>query len=178
MTRGFEPVSDKHKKQLIAVKCPQKATKDSVAYDFYTPVDLVIPPQEKVTVYSDIKAYMEPGVVLILVPRSSAGIKLDLSLANTIGVGESDFYNNPDNEGNYAFSLRNLRKDMELTGYKLLECGGETIPIPQINPLREQNTVHIKAGERVMQGFFLQTLTADNGNSDAVRVGGVGSTGK
>ncbi len=94
MTRGFEPVSDKHKKHLIAVKCPQKATKDSVAYDFYTPVDLVIPPQEKVTVYSDIKAYMEPGVVLILVPRSSAGIKLDLSLANTIGVGESDFYNN------------------------------------------------------------------------------------
>ncbi len=69
MTRGFEPVSDKHKKHLIAVKCPQKATKDSVAYDFYTPVDLVIPPQEKVTVYSDIKAYMEPGVVLILVPR-------------------------------------------------------------------------------------------------------------
>ncbi len=178
MTRGFESVSDKHKKHLIAVKCPQKATKDSVAYDFFTPVDLVIPPQEKVTVYSDIKAYMEPGVVLILVPRSSAGIKLDLSLSNTIGVGESDFYNNPDNEGNYAFSLRNARKHMELLGYEFLRFRRKIYPIPQIKDLTEQNTVHIKAGERVMQGFFLQTLAADNGNSDAVRVGGVGSTGK
>ena len=90
----------------------------------------MIPPQEKVTVYSDIKAYMEPGVVLILVPRSSAGIKLDLSLSNTIGVGESDFYNNPDNEGNYAFSLRNARKHMELTGYKTVQINGEPEEIP------------------------------------------------
>lgn len=135
---------------------------------------------------TDIKAYMWEGEALILVPRSSTGIKHDLMIANTIGLGESDFYENEDNDGNYCIALRNLRPDMKLVGYREIRHPDEAfisiyaskIQIPQIDDLTEENTVHIKAGDRIIQGFFVQTLPADSGDSEAVREGGVGSTGQ
>ena len=36
----------------------------------------------------------------------------------------------------------------------------------------------IKAGDRIAQGAFFKFLVADNGNTDVVRVGGIGSTNK
>jgi len=131
---------------------------------------------------TDIKAYMKEGEALILAPRSSTGIKHDLMVANTIGVGESDFYENVDNDGNYCIALRNLKPEMRYRGFTSI-CqqvgnGLSQINIPIIDDFREENTVHIKAGDRIVQGFFIQTLPADTGDSEAVRKGGVGSTGQ
>lgn len=183
--RGFEKVvTHKDYGDEIEIKLPCKATRNSVGYDFFSPIDVDIPPQAKVTFKTDIKAYMQPGEMLILLPRSSTGIKNDLMLANTAGVGENDFYGNVDNEGNYSISLRNLRPAMRLDGHKTFHSLAElfheeaNLVIPIIVDLSDENTIHIKAGDKIIQGIFIPTLLADNGNSDAERVGGIGSTGK
>ena len=88
--------------------------------------------------------------VLKIVPRSSIGFKKGLMLINTIGIIDSDFYNNPDNDGNIGFKLKNLT----------------------------DKTVEIKAGERIMQGIFEKYLIVDDDECEKIRVGGIGSSGK
>lgn len=156
---------------------PLRGTKTSAGYDFYATEDITVPPCGKADFVTDIKAYMKHGEMLMLVVRSSSGIKLDLMMANTIGIIDSDFYNNPDNEGNIKISLRNLRPEFKLTGFKELCIGGENISVPQIEDLREHNAVHIKSGDRVVQGIFVPVLESDNCNSFTDRQGGIGSSG-
>ena len=176
--RGFEAVSNPKNKGLNGPLLPLRASKTSAGYDFYAVEDLTIPPQAKVEFTTDVKAYMRKDEMLILVVRSSAGVKNDLMMANTVGIIDSDFYNNPDNEGNIRIILRNLRPELRLLGYKEVNIGGETISVPQIEDLREKNTVRIKAGERVVQGIFVPVLESDNCSSDNERLGGLGSSGK
>ena len=59
-------------------------------------------------IFTDIKAYMEADEVLTTHVRSSIGMKRGLVLANTTGIIDSDYYSNPDNDGNIGFMLRNL----------------------------------------------------------------------
>lgn len=170
--RGFEFVE--HKKVNTEdnefVRLPLRGSKNSAGYDFYTPVDLVIPPQKTVKFYTDVKAYMQEDEVLLIDVRSSIGVKKGLMIANTIGVIDSDYYNNESNEGNIIICLRNLNPEFEFYGYD------EDTGIPKIKDLREENTIVIKAGERVAQGIFVKYLKADNCNSEEERKGGVGST--
>lgn len=174
--RGFEKVNSKQNE--ISTILPLRGTKTSAGYDFYTPVDLEIKPQQKVFFWTDVKAYMNDGEVLLLDVRSSAGIKLDLMLANTIPVIDSDYHNNPDNEGNIGICLRNLKPEMKFRGYQHIQIDEMEFSIPVIADLTEENTVTIKAGERVAQGIFLNYLPSDNCNSDVERGGGIGSTTK
>ncbi|MGI6151395.1 MAG: dUTP diphosphatase [Christensenellales bacterium] len=174
--RGFRPVSfPTHSAHPML---PLRATKTSAGYDFFAPCDIVIPPQKKAVFATDVKAKMGENEVLLLVVRSSAGMKRDLMVANTVGVIDSDYYNNADNEGNIHIALRNLRPAMELLGYRrVVLASGETVEIPVIKDLNEENTVVIRAGERVVQGVFLPVLFADSGDSDTTRSGGLGSSG-
>ncbi|MGI6193455.1 MAG: dUTP diphosphatase [Christensenellales bacterium] len=175
--RGFRPVSAPV--NGTPPRLPLRATKTSAGYDFFAPCDIVIPPQEKAVFATDVKAKMGESEVLLLVVRSSAGAKRDLMAANTVGIIDSDYYDNPDNEGNIHIALRNLKPALELTGFKtVVLASGERVDIPVIKDLREQNTVVIQAGERVVQGIFLPVLEADSGDSDAMRAGGFGSSGK
>ena len=41
-------------------------------------------------------------------PKSGLGFKYYVRLANTIGVIDEDYYNNPDNEGHIYFQIINL----------------------------------------------------------------------
>lgn len=176
--RGFEAVNSPKNKGDGPPLLPLRASKTSAGYDFYAVEDLEIPPQAKVEFITDVKAYMRRDEMLMLVVRSSAGVKNDLMMANTVGIIDSDFYNNPDNEGNIKIILRNLRPEMRLLGFKEVSIGGEIISVPQIEDLRGKNTVRIKAGERVVQGIFVPVLEADNCNSENERLGGLGSSGK
>lgn len=176
--RGFETVENKKNENKLCPLLPLRGSKTSAGYDFYATEDFSVPPQGKSEFTTDIKTYMHPGEMLMLVVRSSTGTKSDLMLANTLGIIDSDFYNNPDNEGNIKIILRNLRPDMRILGFKELLVGGEAVMIPQIEDLRNSNTVHIKAGDRVVQGIFIPVLESDNCNSDADRQGGLGSSGK
>lgn len=184
MSRKFEVV-EKRKNQNV-VYLPLRGTKTSAGYDFYTPVNLEIPPQSTVFFWTDVKACMEEDEALLLDIRSSLGIKSDLMIANTLPLIDSDYYNNKKNEGNIGICLRNLKPKIEYWGdetfyLKTLEKGEEIfkeISIPQIADVTGRNTVFIEAGERVAQGFFIKYLPSDNCNTDIERGGGIGSSGK
>ena len=202
--RKFEPVKDDMRKvvpQGDVVELPVRATKNSCGYDFFATEDFSIKPGDKYLMWSDVKVSMEKDEFLMIDVRSSLGIKSDLMLANTIGIGDADYYSNPGNDGNYGICLRNLKPAMSIRGYAFAELpmytrkdvngltlvskndegAGKTImefPIPIIDNLLEENTVHIKKGERICQGIFVKYQTAVNCNLDEERVGGFGSTSK
>ena len=149
MSRYFEIVSDKYRKNEGEIILPTRATKHSIAYDFYSPVDIKINPMRSVMIWTDVKAHFNADEALLINVRSSMG-KQPVMIANTQGWIESDYYSNPDNDGNIGIRLFNLGDD----------------------------PYYITAGERIAQGMFIKYLTADNGNTDTVRVGGFGSSGK
>lgn len=98
-----------------------------------------------------IKACMYKDEFLGLYNRSSNPLKRMLVLANGVGVIDSDYYNNEDNEGHIMFQFINL-------GF-----------LP----------VKIKKGERIGQGIFQKFLTVETVEEtrEDTRSGGFGSTG-
>lgn len=103
-----------------------------------------------VLVPTGIKAYMGEDEFLQLANRSSNPLKRFLVLANGVGVIDSDYYDNPDNEGHIMF---------QFTNFGLTD-------------------VTIKKGERIGQGIFLPFLKADQDTTNALRTGGFGSSNK
>lgn len=177
--RGFEVVAEKYSTLTLKdTKLPVRGTKTSAGYDFIATKDLVILPNQSVKFKTDIKAYMQNDEFLFMDIRSSIGSKKDLMITNTIGVIDSDYYENIDNDGNIQIGLRNLKPSMTI---------GETIvfkdvfgidrALPIVINLSEENTVIIKKGERVCQGIFMKYLPSYNCNTDTIREGGSGHTG-
>ena len=149
MERYFEIVNDTYRKTKSNITLPTRATKSSIAYDFYSPVDTVINPMQSVMIWTDVKAKFNTDEALLINVRSSMG-KFPIMIANTQGWIESDYYSNPDNDGNIGVRLFNLGTE----------------------------PYFIKAGDRIAQGMFIKYLEADNGNTTQERVGGFGSSGK
>lgn len=148
--RYFTVVKDEHRKNPnIDIKLPVRATKNSIAYDFYSPVDVTIMPNKSEMFWTDVKAIFETNEALLINVRSSMG-KQPIMIANTQGWIESDYANNPDNDGNIGFRLFNL---------------GET-------------PYEIHVGDRIGQGMFINYLTTDNDGTTTARVGGFGSSGR
>lgn len=168
--RGFEIV----RKYIGNVSIPKRATKASAGYDFEAAEDTVVPSiwkfgvlhvlheylfkgnQEKeqsnikpTLVPTGIKSYMEADEYLQLCNRSSNAFKRGLFLANGVGIIDSDYYNNEDNEGHIQFLFVNF---------------GLTDQV-------------IKKGERIGQGIFLPFLKADQDDVEKERSGGFGSSG-
>jgi dUTP pyrophosphatase len=144
--RGFEKVSS-----CEDAKLPQRATTKSAGYDFFAYEDGIVYSGEKKLFRTGIKAYMNDNEVLLCYPRSSLGIKFGIRLTNGTGVIDSDYYNNPQNEGEIHVSLHN-------TGDKPFE---------------------VKKGDKIFQAMFVNYLTVDNDEPiSKERIGGIGSTGK
>lgn len=170
--RGFETIES-----FGEVNLPKRATKAAAGYDFEAIEDVVVPSIWKqgiatalkaafkkeeallddallkevkpVLVPTGVKAYMGDEEFLQLCNRSSNPLKRFLLLGNGVGVIDSDYYNNDNNEGHIMFQFLNF-------GLK---------------------DVTIKKGERVGQGIFLPFLKADGDTSDTERTGGFGSSG-
>lgn len=143
--RGFEPVVESKRKNKY-YHLPTRGTKNSAGYDFYSPDEYLVKPNEIVKIWTDIKAYMQSDEFLMLNVRSSMGGKF--MLANTIGVVDSDYYSNSNNDGNIGIFLKNISDQTQL----------------------------IKQGERIGQGIFIKYLKIDNDNTISERKGGIGST--
>lgn len=128
---------------------PERGTKYSAGYDFYTTNEspIEIGAGETVTIPTGIKAYMNSDEVLLIHVRSSVGIKRGLVLTNATGVIDSDYVNSA-NGGNIIIALYNN------SGY-----------IQTIQPK-----------ERIAQGIFMKYLTTDDDNASGERKGGIGST--
>ena len=146
--RFFEIVKDEYRKNVGEIKLPTRGTEHSAGYDFYSPVDVIIPPHEMVMIWTDVKAHMYYDNTLLLIPRSSMG-KHPVMIANTVGCVDSDYYSNPDNDGNIGFRLLNMSD----TPYE------------------------IKIGDRIGQGIFVKYGTVKDDTTTTKRESGFGSTG-
>lgn len=90
MIRGFRVVTDdKRKHKGSEIKLPTRGTSKAMAYDFYSPIDLVIKPDEIGKIWTDVSCYMKDNECLILNVRSSMGGKV--MLANTQGWIDADY---------------------------------------------------------------------------------------
>lgn len=122
-----------------------------VDIDFGKDLEAIIKKGQPKLVKTGIKAFMQPDEILSMFNRSSGPIKRKLILTNGVGVVDSDYYNNPDNEGEIAFQFVN-------NGY---------------------DDIIIKKGERIGQGVFQKFLIAtEEDEVNGVRNGGHGSTGR
>jgi dUTP pyrophosphatase len=176
-TRGFEVVEEGYR-EVDTVYLPLRGTKTSAGYDFFTVEPLIIAPEHKVKFKTDIKAYMLPDEFLFFDIRSSIGSKMDLMITNTIGIVDSDYYGNKDNDGNIQIGLRNMKPAIGLDGLIAIEDSyGRIVHLPLVKDLTDENTVLIPSGVRVCQAIFMKYLESDNCNSQTIREGGIGHTG-
>ena len=132
------------------IRLPKRATVGSAGYDFINPFNhtIEIPPRGNVVIPTGIRCKMPVNVVLSIYPRSGLGFKHGIHLANTVGIIDSDYFGNIDNEGHIMCKL--------------------------VNPT--DNKVVIERGVAFAQGVFTNYLTVVNDSVDAKRVGGLGST--
>lgn len=137
--------------EVSNLKLPERSTKNAAGYDFYNPEKVTIKPGEIVYVKTGVKAEMPEYLVLLLFNRSSNPKKKGLEMPNGVGVVDADYYNNSDNEGEMAFAFRNTT----------------------------DKDVVLEQGEKLGQGVFVRWFkTNDDNETDNVREGGFGSTGK
>lgn len=129
---------------------PKRATKYSAGYDFFNPERVTIEPNEIKYIKTGVKVKMQDDEVLLLYNRSSNPKKKGIQTANGVGVIDSDYYNNSDNEGEIAFEFEN----------------------------RIDKPVTIEVGEKLGQGIFTKFLLTEDDNITKERKGGFGSTGK
>ncbi len=129
---------------------PKRGTKFSAGYDIHSPIDIVIPAGEIVTIWSNIKACCNENECILLLVRSSLGRK-DICLANSVGLIDCDYYSNPDNDGNIGVSLKN----------------------------RGSADYQINKNDKIAQLLFVPYLTIDDEEeTTAIRNSGFGSTGR
>ena len=131
---------------------PRRATHRSAGYDFFSPCDGVIQPNEVIEFSLGVKVRVKPGEFLFIPPRSSLGFKNDnhVALTNTVGIIDEDYYDTKE-EGEIRLRLKNF-------GNKPFE---------------------FHKNDRLVQGIFLKyDITDDDDPVSNERVGGLGSTGK
>lgn len=135
----------------LEIKLPTRGTAHSAGYDFCTPVKLEIQPQStSELIFTDVCVELENNQFLMILPRSSVGIKKGLMLANTAGIIDSDYYDNESNGGNIGFKLYNY----------------------------SDKVVVIEAGEKIIQGIITYFNNFDDEVKNSKRIGGFGSTDK
>jgi dUTP pyrophosphatase len=150
--RYFEVVDDNFRKfpNNVIVK-PIRATDGSAGYDFFSNEDVQLGPGEEHKFATDIKCKMHKDDQLEIITRSGNGTNNKILLKNGTGKIDSDYYNNPKNDGNIKITLVN-----EGTSY-----------------------FHVKEGQRIAQGTFTKYLITDDDVPAAQsRDGGHGSTGE
>lgn len=143
--RGFKVAKGFNPEEIIL---PKRQTKYSAGYDFYVAEDITIKSHSIALVKTGIKAYMASDEVLCIFIRSSMPSKKGLTLANNVGIIDSDYYENEDNDGHIMIQVLNI----------------------------SDNDCTIKKHERIAQGIFMKYLLADDDATTEERLGGFGST--
>ena len=148
--RGFEVVKGCENKDI---HLPERKTAHSAGYDIEAAEDITIPmykPGIKPTLIpTGLKAYCADDECFLLLNRSS-GPKKGFILANSVGLIDSDYYGNPDNDGHFFFAYFNC----------------------------SDHDIEVKKGDIIGQVVFTKFLIVDNDNATGERIGGFGSTDK
>lgn len=159
MQRYFEKISFKQFKKDVmdseelynSYKIPTRATKRSAGYDFKVLNDIHLDSNEYITIPTGVKVSMNEDEVFQIFIRSSLGFKYNIRLVNQVGIIDSDYYNNDNNEGHIWIRIKN-------EGTEKLE---------------------LKKGNSFAQGVFYKFLVVENEEKiENERTGGIGSTDK
>ncbi|SEP94947.1 deoxyuridine 5'-triphosphate nucleotidohydrolase [Ignavigranum ruoffiae] len=173
--RGFEIVTAFKSKDI---QLPYRSTHHAAGYDIQAAETIIIPSYweqlfkyfwAKINKTADVehkfdeeifkaslvptglKAYMQEDEYLQIINRSSNPLKRFLTLPNSVGIIDADYYNNSKNEGHIFVQLINYGlKDWE-----------------------------IKKGDRIAQAIFTKYLKVDGDQGGlSQREGGFGSSGR
>lgn len=152
--RGFYYVKDdfaKNSAKANAIPLPTRSTSKSAGYDFFSPIQVTLAPNESKLIWTDVKAGMQADEVLKVYIRSSLATKKGLILKNTVGIIDADYFENESNDGNIGIMLWNTSDQIQ----------------------------KIEAGEKIAQGIFERYYIVEN-EVEVMnnRAGGFGSTGK
>lgn len=146
--RGFEVISDYRN---AGIEMPKRKTTCSAGYDIAAADTITLLPKEVTLVPTGLKAYMASNEYLGIHIRSGLALKKKLGLINGQGIIDSDYYNNPDNEGHILVAVINYN----------------------------DFPVLVEKGERIVQGIFYEYLkTTNDEETVSVRQSGFGSTGE
>jgi len=152
--RKFEKISfkqfakDLSEGDYNSILLPVRKTKRSAGYDFISFLDITIKPGEVAKIPTGIKISLEDDEFLGIFVRSSMGFKYNVRMCNQVGIIDSDYYNNIDNEGHIWIKLQN----------------------------HGDKDYIIKKGDAFAQGIIMKYLVCDDDNSLGDRIGGIGST--
>ena len=154
LPKGFFVIDDEFRKHPeVEITLPKRSTAHACAYDFFSPVDLILAPGESKLIWTDVKARFPHHMALFINVRSSMG-KPHIALANTQGWIDADYADNISNDGNIGIMLHNFGS--------------------------ENYIIHI--GDRIAQGclVYWSPITPGEfvGGVGTERTGGFGSTGK
>lgn len=133
------------------IKLPNQGTTHSMGVDFYVPYEIKVLAHNKVKIPTGIRwvcdGEFDHIYGMLIVPRSSVGIKLGLRLLNTVGVIDADYYL-ADNEGHIMLFMENTT---------------------------DEDAV-LKMGQGIVQGIILPYIIPESSSSEDLRHGGFGST--
>lgn len=135
--------------QYANITLPRRATAGSAGYDFFAHTAFTLASGETVKVATGVRAKIDEGWVLKIYPRSGLGFKYRLTLNNTVGVIDSDYFF-ADNEGHIFVKMTNLG----------------------------DKTLTVEKGQAFAQGIFVEYGITVDDDCVAVRTGGFGSTDK
>lgn len=133
MSNASFPDEPKHGATLTEMKSFLKAHKDNI---------------KPVLVPTGVKCKMADDEYLELSVRSSLPLNSWLVLANGVGIIDSDYYNNPDNEGEIFFQIINL----------------------------SPYNISLQKGDRIGQGIIHKYIITEDDAAAGERLGGFGST--
>ena len=149
--RGFEIAKGFEDKNI---NLPVRKTKYSAGYDIEAAEDTIVPAfkpgMNPTLIATGLKVYMQEDEYVMLCNRSSNPKKKGLVMANSVGIIDKDYYENPDNDGHFMFAFYNVKAE----------------------------DIVIKKGEAIGQAIFHKYLVTDVDTAEGERVGGFGSTTK
>lgn len=150
------------------IKLPTRATTGSAGYDFFLPFPITeMAPGSSMIIPTGIKVKIQEGWALFLMPKSGLGFRYRLQLDNTIGLIDSDYYNNPNNEGHILVSITNDLKESHSVILNKITNKPE---------FAKESIINLPTGKSFVQGVFLPYGIAEEDEVTASREGGFGST--
>ena len=125
-----------------------RKTRLSAGYDFISLTDIIIKPGEVKKIPTGVKIMLNEDEYLMIVVRSSMGFKYNVRMCNQVGIIDSDYYNNLENEGHIWICLQNHGKEDYI----------------------------IRKGDSFAQGIISKYYLTDDDEASEKRVNGFGST--
>lgn len=147
-----DEVNDEDIRQMYDnIKLPVRATAGSAGYDFFAPFTMQVRSYNELLIPTGIRVKLDPGEVLLILPRSGLGFKHYWRLSNICGVIDED-YIDAKNEGHIMAKIRVEN--------------------------HEDDIVTVRTGEGFVQGIILKYGITEDDNATEKRIGGFGSTTK